>query len=445
MKKPAHAAIALAALAITAFFFLLAGEEFMQKLSGPGPLQSQDTFHSAEGAYVLYEAAFPVAQYAAEYYSGDQDRVRQYGYVFFDEERQQFITIFVPDSAKGDLNRLLKAVHQPEGVGSPKNKTPIPVQGTLNQLADSEIQNVLAALQDKESQTTEAMAVLAASQSDWYFIRLNTINGFTSFQLWLCAGAALVNLFIFLILLIQLVKPAGKADRKAAGSGTKFQQAIELQRPWVTRWCNKYQKNTCRSILLTVIICLALLIAIGFFVKAPIPYILTVHLPAGLLLGELVGIVVWLTQAKLFKPNKILALLAKNCKNILPDASMQEELGQNIIDAQEQWSLVETSKAKCTCVIVGEHFWAAFQGNGTADLVDSRRVEKIETETVAGEIRSGRYRSSYKYYAFRFFLRESKRKKGWDQQISLDGEDAAGKFAALIKRRVGDSIEIEAK
>ena len=107
MKKLLDIVVTLCALAAGIVLLVLCGGPFLKLQTGARALGASDTLAEAEGEYVTYEAAYPVASCEAEYYSGDPDRVKKMGYVVYDEARQAFVYIVIDEQDDARLSNLL--------------------------------------------------------------------------------------------------------------------------------------------------------------------------------------------------------------------------------------------------------------------------------------------------------------------------------------------------
>ena len=80
MKRLFHLGVTLFSAVIAVSFLLLAGPKMLALQTGSKPLKPDQNFADAAGTYISYEAAYPVAFWEEEYYSGDPDRVKTSGY-----------------------------------------------------------------------------------------------------------------------------------------------------------------------------------------------------------------------------------------------------------------------------------------------------------------------------------------------------------------------------
>ena len=90
---------------------------------------------------------------------------------------------------------------------------------------------------------------------------------------------------------------------------------------------------------------------------------------------------------------------------------------------------------------VGSRYWVALHWNGRVMLVDSEKLGKIETETIAGTVRSGKVRVSYQSHAVRFYYKSAAPKKTCDQWIGFDSKENQRQLLALARKRVGENVE----
>ncbi|WP_276947825.1 DUF6709 family protein [Acetatifactor muris] len=471
MKKLLSIVITLCALAGAAVFWILGGSLCTKMRGGPEELASGTTFSEAEGRYISYEAAYPIASRVEEYYSGDPDRVRTMGYVVYDQERQAFIYIVVSDNDKGRLENLMWDLHLSAEMRAGKDMEPFTAWGSLEPMESEAVEEMLAAVEDSEIvdsymssggsgshyeayfNSDEYGKVMAAmgkaleegwQQSDWYYIVDGSINGLSGGDIWICAFAAGLNLLIAVFRLIALFRGAGKHSDKAEKSGSKLDRFLAAQRDWVEDWCD-YSLNRGRRLgYLSVLGGVVIFLAIGIFVKVPVQKLLVFYLSLGVLLGELTGLLFWFGQKGQAKPGKILKKLEKSVKKELPSASEQEDFAEDVLNAGSEWQFREKTKDAMLQGVVGSRYWVALSWNGQATVIDSERLDKIETATISGQVRSGKVRVSYVSYVARFYYRNATPKKTFDKALSFNWEDSLGLFMVLVRKRVGDNVKITA-
>lgn len=473
MKKLLNIVITLCALAGAAVFWILGGSKCLEMRGGPEELASGTAFREAEGRYISYEAAYPIASRVEEYYSGDPDRVRTMGYVVYDQERKEFVYIVVSDSDSGRLKNLMWDLHLSADMRAGKEMKPFTAWGSLEPMEPAAVEEMMAAVEDSEivdsymssggsgshyeayfnsDEYGKVMAVMGKAledgwqQADWYYIEDGSIGGLTGGDIWICAFAAAVNLLIAIFRLIALLRGGVRhSDSRAAKSGSKLDQFFAAQRDWVEEWCD-YSLNRGRRLgYLSVLGGVVIFLAIGILVKVPVQKLLVFYLSLGVLLGELTGLLFWFGQKGQSKPGKILKRLEKNVRKELPSAAEQEEFAEDILNAGSEWSFREKTKDAMVQGVVGSRYWVALSWNGQATVIDSERLERIETETISGQVRSGKVRVTYVSYAARFYYHNVTPKKTCDKTLSFNWEDSIGFFMVLVRKRVGDSVKITAE
>ena len=137
--------------------------------------------------------------------------------------------------------------------------------------------------------------------------------------------------------------------------------------------------------------------------------------------------------------------IAKNIDRALPSREAREEFAEDILKAGKEWTFREKRKDSMQQGVVGSRYWVSMGWNGLVTIVDSQRLDRIETATISGQIRSGKVRIRYVSYVVRFFEKSAAPKKNCDKVISFQSKDAEGLFMVLVRKRVGDRIEIRAE
>lgn len=441
MKKGYYVGLMALSLAAVVFFLVLAGGPFIQMQSGPVPMTG--SFGEYEGKYGAYEAAWPVASYGAEYYSGDQDRISRWGYIIYDEERQEFLNVITSDSDHSRIGNLLYKANNGSKV------TPVTVRGTVVALDDAQVEKLLNILTGSDSKTTREMDLIAFSQDRWYSIEHKKIQGLGAVNLWFCIITAAVNLMIFLIALKGfLKKKEGKEDERAIlekdFSGSKMDQLLALQKLWLSPWHDYLKKKGTKTVIGGMLLGAVIPVALGFFVKASLTTIMTIHLPVGLLMGDLLLWVQWMSLKFSLNTDKILKSFRKQIGKALPSKDDQEEMAADILEGAKDKSYRERSSQNMSWVTVGKRYWIVFHSLGGVRLVDSNQVARVETATETGQYYTGKVRITYTTYVARIYFKDSAKKKGCDYELGFDGEDTLGFLIAQIKKNLGDSIEITA-
>lgn len=469
MKKALDIVVTLCALGAAVWLGLMTGPQFLKLQGGAKDLGSQ-RFSEAQGLYVSYEAAYPVASQVEEYYSGDPDRVRQSGYVVYDDTRHEFIYVVVSDRDDGDFGSIMRNLNSVTEMRESRDMGPIPVKGTLKALDASDAQRVARALEESEivdlygsfegqeeyfdtyygdeyGKVMRRMCQELAEngvQADWYVLENKKIDGMELYEIWIAFLAMALSLLIFIGRVVLLFMGEKKAEGKLPESLDKTGRLIEAQRGWVTDWCGYSKSRARRQIYLTVAGCVAVLGAIGLWVNPTLHRTLVFHLPLGLLLGEVVAVFFWLTQRGRTNPGKILKRMRKCLDKTLPSSGERERFAEDVLEAGPEWDFQEKKKDSMIHGTLGSRYWAVFFGTGMVAAVDSDRIGEMETEHVTGQVRSGKARIRYEYYVVRFFDRNSADKKKCDKEISFQTEDGKGDFMILARRRKGDEIKIRA-
>ena len=318
MKKVCNIVTMVCALAAAAALWMLAGPQFLKFRGGAVPLGPEDDPAQAQGEYVSREVAYPVASYVAEYYSGDPDRAKDYGYVVYDADRKSFFCIRESDQRDGDYASLLYNLELMAELRATKDMTPAVVEGSLELMDQAGIERALAALEESEivsryyelrgdesyyesyadtyygdeyGKVLEEMGQVlydGAAQAEWYCIESGSVNGLAISDMWICVLTAGLSVLIALGSLVSLIA-GGKSDQGArpADTASAMERFLYEQRGWVEEWCRYSLGRASRSAYIAVAIWVVLLGALGYFIKMPTQKIFVFYLPLGLLLGEL--------------------------------------------------------------------------------------------------------------------------------------------------------------
>jgi len=475
MKKLVSIVMTLCALAAAVIFWLSAGTQFLQLLSGPKALEAGEAFGQASGKYITYEAAYPVASCVEEYYSGDETRARTTGFVVYDAQRQAFLYVVVPDESSSQLKDIIWNLHLATEMREGKDMEPVSIKGTLEPMEEAAVRKVMRALEDSElfslyeslsysgeiaasdyalyagdtygQVACEAMTMVLDpewQQAEWYCIGQNTVSGLKISEIWISILAAAASLLLFVIRLIMLVTGGGrrKGESTSAASGSKVEQLLSAQLPWVREWCGSDTEKNIRYAYLSVVGAVVVLGAIGIFVGS-FEQALALHLPLGVLIGEAMAVIFWLAQRGRANPAKIIAGLKKGIQRQLPDAADQERFAEDALEAGRQWSFGERNKDSEIHGVIGSRYWYIFTAMGAVTVVDVSKLKKIQTEMVAGEIRVNKVRTQYMFFAIRFFYQNTNAKKTCECEFSFQSNEVAGLALDMMKKRVDESVEIE--
>ncbi|MCI8865698.1 MAG: hypothetical protein HFG60_10515 [Lachnospiraceae bacterium] len=446
MDRQTHTKIFLFSAVAVLFFCIMAGRQFFAFISGPEPTAGHIDLGELEGEYVSYYVTHPVASFVEEYYSGDAGRASKMAYVTYDEERQVFLKVVVPDRKKGNLEHLMKAVNRSEelkaswGDKQASEERPIEVTGTLAPLGDEAIQEAMDALAGPDSQSTGEMDSLASAQLCWYVIEDKNIGGFLPFNLWMSMVTAGLNVLIFLLCLLSLIRK-NEAPATPRNPGSPLEAFWKQQTDRVEPWCGMMRAKRGKMALQFLLGSMAVLTILGFVIRYPVAYVLTVHLPMGIFVGELAGALLWLGAKVSFSPDKIIKNLQTDLKKQVPVPESQEALARELVDTNAGWAFMEKGNEGFKIAMVGERHWVVLFNTGKIAVVDSQMVEKIHSEVESGQIRSGKVRINYTYYIIQIHCLAPAGQKGKDVRLSFETEDGAGNLVNLIQKRLGDRAD----
>lgn len=470
MRKVLDIVVTLCALAAGIGLLVVCGGPFLKLQSGARALGDSDALAEAEGEYVTYEAAYPVASCEAEYYSGDPDRVKKMGYVVYDEARQTFVYIVINESDDARLSNLMYYLGQNVEQRDGEDMTPFLTDGTLELMDSDSVRQVRKALDngkvanlylsysndgdfssyyfgDQYGEVMKGMCALLneGQQSKWYYIEEGSIDGMSKGQIWLCMLTALFSLIIFVFSLISLLK--GKKEENFVSGRTGWMgKLLDAIGKRMAQQCEERLKRTKLIAFLTAAGVTCGLVVIGFAAGLTFPEVLVFHFPLGLLLGELFAVVLWKAQSGQSKPRKIVKKIEKQIKQRLPQPSEQEAFAEDIVSADNEWDFTEEAGSEPMVYgTVGSRYWVRFTEFGLVTIVDSARLAKIETEKTSGSIRINKVRTYYHSYDIKFFYQSTEVKKRFDVAYTFNLEETAGLFMTLVRRRVGEKVEIVAK
>lgn len=472
MKKLLNMGIVLCSAAVAIIFCLLAGPQFIKLLAGPQTLQPEENFADAVGKYVTYEAAYPVASWTEEYYSGDSDRVRTTGYVIYDVDRDTFFCTVVPDENDNGFSQLLRGMTLAAEIRAGRDMSPIAVSGSFEPAGPEQTSRAIAALEESTIvkqyndfldsdaymnayfEGDEYGSVLAGicaellegrRQTEWYLLEQGSIQNRARNEIWICILAAFLNLLIFVFSFIGLFRnKADETDKEPSGSGSAQERFLQEQRLVVNQWCRQHLRRGYRTALMSVVICLAIFAAIGVLVHAA-DRLLVFYIPLGLLLGEVIALIFWFSLKGQAKADKIIKRLEKQLQKELPDNLLRNEFIEEFVNAQQEWAFQELTKDGMQWGKVGKRFWSCFTHSGNVTVVDAARLQEIETETTSGTVYSGKVRIHYVSYAANFYYRSDAPGHKCDKSLIFNTKDGIGSLMTLARRRAGDHVRITSK
>lgn len=469
MKKVISILTPLCALAAVAVLWLQVGGQFGKLQSGPVPLEEGTGFAEVQGQYISYQAAYPVGSYVEEYYSGDPDRVRRTGFVVYDEARQAFLYVIVPEQYDGRIGNLLWNLQLAVEIREGKDMKPYEVTGSLEPMDEALIEHALTALDESEiiglykdlegdevymeayfsdsyGETIAAMCDALGqgwNQADWYMIEDGSIGGMALSEIWISILAIMMSLLIFVCLLIGLLTGGrGKKDVKLGSADGRMGELLAAQREWVQEWCDKNLNRGRLYVTFSLVGFIVGLAAIGYATGAQTQRVLAFHFPLGLFLGEVVACMFWLGQRSQSKPEKILKKFAKGLRKALPSAGAQDAFAEDYLNTGKEWIFEEKKKGGMLHGKVGENFWSVFSWNGMVTVVDAQQLKEIETTTISGTVRSGKVRMVYASYVAQFYYHSNVARKHYDKIFSFDTEKGLDDFMYLAEKRTEGKVKI---
>lgn len=446
MKKKSQLSVVVLTLAVILFLGIAAGGRIKNLLAKAVPLADDMTFEQAKGTYITYDVTHPVVSYPEEYYSGDPDRIRRMAYIIYDEGRQAFLKIVVSEQNTGSFDRLLRAANMSDEVKESWGEQldsqlkPVSVTGSITPVGDG-MDTLFDALMGPDFQGTEELRMAAAAQSVWYVLEDGYIQSLPAWHLWVCIVVIGINLLFLLIALISLLRRGVNEDFLSKDHGTYTTQFLKRQLSWLEPWCKKGLAKRTRTAFLVMLVVAAALTGVGFYVGCSSLEVLTCHLPLGLGIGELYGIPLLLGVGLAFNPYKILKNISKSFEKLYPVQSDREAIAQNLMEADDSWVIREQGKEESLCAALGERYWIVLSGVGSVTVVDGSRVGKMYSETVSGQVRTGKVRYNYTSYVIYIFYQGDEDKKHANVQFAFNSEGASGHFMALARKRLGDRAQ----
>lgn len=471
MKKLLSIVVTIGMLICAVGFWVVGGTQFLKLQAGSRELGPEESFAQAQGEYVSYQAAYPVASCVAAYYSGDSDRVEKRGYVVYDAQRQAFLYVIVPDQKKRELEDLLWNLHLAAEMRTDEDMEPYTVKGSIEPLEGSRdhiyaaleesavIRNYQALWGDETSRNTyfgdsygEVLGQMGGSldqllqQADWYQMESNVVNGMKTMDIWVCILAAGLSFLIFLVRLVSLFLPGGKkAVAELAPSGSRMALFYSRQLEMAQEWHVFSRNRGCRMIYLTFIGCVVVLTGIGVIGKMPFGRLVGFYVALGVLLGEVFGILSWWAVKGQSNVGKLMKKLSQGIGKQLPATQIQEEFAEDILAAGPEWEYKEKTKEGMLWGTLGSRYWTVLHATGRVILIDSQKLRKIETEAISGQVRSGKVRINYTSYAAHFFYKSGTQKEQPDETVTFNVQDNIGDFMLLARKRVGDCVEFSAR
>ena len=448
MKRLSQICVIVLTLAVILFFGILAGGPMMCLLTGSSEITDNMPLEHAENTYISYQVTHPVVSYPEEYYSGDASRIRRMAYLIYDEERQTFLKIVVSEQNTNDFDQLLRAVNMSDeakeswGDQLDSQLTPVTITGSLSPIEDPAAMNAITgALMSSDFEGTEEMRSAAMAQSGWYMLEDGYIQGLPTWHFIICMVIMGLNLLFLLIALISLIRKGSEKNFPPEDLGASTTRFLKNQLSWLEPWCKKGSARRTLTAFLVLLGVPIALTALGFYVGGTPLEVMTCHLALGLGLSELYSVPLLLGAGLAFEPYKILKNYGKSFEKLYPILSEREAISQNLMDADDSWAVREQGKEDCTCAVLGERYWIVLGGTGRVTLADGSRIGKIYSETVSGQIRTGKVRCNYTSYVIYIHYQGEEEKKHANVQFAFNSGSASGHFLALARKRLGDRAQ----
>lgn len=441
MKKIVNILVTLCAFAAAAFFFALAGGNFVQMFWGPTPLMDGTDYAEMEGKYIGFYAAHPVASYKEEYYSGDPSRVSKYGFVLYDRELQTFLYVVVPEQNRYDFEGLMRDLRMSET----SERKPVAVEGTVKRMDADKVKHALKALEDRRTPDERLEAVwdeLVQTQKDWYMIEYGAVAGIAKMDIWWCILAASLSLLIFVRRLVGMFTGGKEQETELSGAfENRLEQFFAIQRARIMEWC-KYVRNRSENSVYLCVLCVTVgLIVIGFLAKYPPQGVLVRHFPMGVFFGEVFAVFSWRLIKSRSNWKKMLKNIRKDIEKAFPSAGAQDEFAGDYLDSCQEWGYDGVQRDALAYGVLGDRFWTSISGTGNVTIIDTSRLSRMDTFVDSGSVRYGKYRGRYIYYTVKFFLKDDQGMV-YERNCLFPSQNAMDEFAQLAKRKAGDRIEI---
>lgn len=432
----------LCLVAAVAGFWLLAGNSFRQMMSDPVSLEeylhgaSGKTLKDAEGAYVTYDAMYPLSSCAEEYYSGDANRVMTLGYPIYDEESGICLYVVINEQRDSQLGSRLSKFRLPqEQWGDLK---PIRLSGTLEVMDDDMIQRALKALEDYKKSVVnriEGAKELAQNQTEWYMLRENEIDGLKPGQIIGCMLAAGLCLLILVYRVLAFLLRAVRKKSEIIPASQLDQFILKQQGAWVEAWCQDYDIYARKISYCTVLILVIVMGGIGLLVGYSPKEVAALHLSWAVFLGSLAGVLAWCFTHKGAKADKLLGKIRKGVEKALSTPGMQEAFAEDMLNVEKEWQYRNVRKSfsvhTMCIVLLGEHYCCRMAANGEVTVIDTQRLKAVKNGS------SGQR----DVWSFGIWYQQPEERKMPDQSFLIWGEEAAGELMYLMKKKIGDGVK----
>lgn len=445
MKRKAQGGVIVITLAILLYLGILAGGGIVDYVSGAVTMTDDMSIAQAEGTYVSYSITYPVASYPEEYYSGNTSRVKNMAYIIYDEQRQTFVKVVVSHRDTNGLDRLLRAVNMSDGTKEAwgdqleKELRPVALEGTFAPVGSADaVEAIIDVLESDAFEASEEIRAMACAQSDWYVLENGYIRGIDTGNIKFCLVIMGINIVLLLIALIALLKKGPDKDSLSESIGGASARFFLGQLSWLESWCRDVGASRMQTAGLGMVLIPAALTALGFWVGYDLTYVLTCHLVVGLGIGEMIAVSMLFGVRMTCDAYKLLQKYDKSFQKLYPDQLERERVAQNLLEADNTWRVQELTREECIGAVLGDRFWMVLKGTKNVHVVDVNRIGKMYSETVSGQVRSGKVHYHYTNYVVYFFYQGDEGKKHPNVELVFHTEDASGQFMTLARKRLGD-------
>lgn len=450
MWKAIDIGVTVCMLGLALVLWFLAGKYVIPLKAGPVPLGAEESFAEAEGKYLSYEAVYPVESCVEEYYSGDDKRAMKKGYVLYDESRSAFLYVIVKDGYTGEFEGLMRELRYPAKSRRESAMAPVSVEGTLMPMDESMIKRAKKAVESRigelEGRETdapvEAWSLLVSTQKDWYMIESETIDGVSKGTIWLCVLAAGCSLFIFACMLIGSLTGEGKQEESMEDGPAGMNQFLTRQSGWVKEWCQNSYNSDKKSAYLWLAGSVAVLVGLGFLAGGTPRGVLTFHLPVGLLFGEAMLGLCWLSMRGKKNWKKVLRKIGDSIREKFPSSEDQEAYFADYFQAGAEWTMEEKCKSSVKRILLGERYWTLLSHYGDANIMDAEKIDHIETCEEILSVRINKVRTYTYSYLAEFVLKDDTKKKEL-HRYSFESKNTLNSFVQLVKRRTDGRMAVE--
>lgn len=449
MKKAVDWLITLMIAVAAVLFIVTSGSSIVKWLPGPKELGDGE-LQKAEGQYISYIVKNPVARYDKEYTSGDKKEVRVYEYPVYDKERQVILATAISRYDKTPMDSLQTAASWPkewEAEYGKKEIRPVTVRGTLERMEEDQIEAVMEAIAEENPQNLDEILQVAENQTDWYWIQDKHIDGIEGYQLRFSLIAIVLSAVLVVVRIISSLfgkKKSGEEIQKYLSDNSNTSQLISMAAPVMEKWIQEYQTRQKRNIYMTGAVIVAVLAGICELAGAR-EQAMVFHIPLGVVIAEVIGCIYWLAVQSQTGGKSVVKACRKGIAKSLPSKEEQEAAAGDALEAGKEWMKVVRSKNFINIYICGSRYWYRLSVLAWSSVVDSERLEKMETEHVISTYRNSTGKFTSEDYVIRFFYKDSQKKKTCAQYWSFYSQEVCGAMLYMIRQRIGDTVEVITK